>query len=130
MVTSSGDERVFKQTRWSSARRQEDAVLLYNAHTDELHLIPHDAFYVFQLCDGIHTVGEIADMVGEGTKAEPAEVREHLTVFLNGLVDRGVLETCSSHGLVGDQRVQRSLRTLFLSFGTAASKRIDHQRSV
>ena len=85
---------VLKLARWCSARRQEQAVLVYNAKTDELHLIPDDGFYVLQLCDGIRTVQEIAGLVSEGTTAEPALVYAHLTTFLKDLLDRSVLETC------------------------------------
>jgi hypothetical protein len=95
MTSPSAPERILKQTRWCTARRQENAVLLYNARTDELHLIPEDAYYVLQLCDGLHTVGEITDLVCEGAKADESDVKGYLTAFLDGLVDRGILEPCS-----------------------------------
>jgi hypothetical protein len=87
-----GDSMVLVPTPWCVSREQEQAYLVYNPHTDEMHLIPPEAHYVYRLCDGLRSVGDICRSLVAAGDPEPVEFIATLRDFLAGLVERGVLE--------------------------------------
>ena len=52
-------DTVLQSTSWCVVRPQKDQHLVYNSRTDEMHLVPETGFLVYQLCDGLRTIGEI-----------------------------------------------------------------------
>jgi hypothetical protein len=70
-------------------RPQKARYLVYNSTTDELHLLSPAAHYVYQLCDGMRSVGEIQYLLSQ------AFDEESLGSFLSGLVARQLLESIS-----------------------------------
>lgn len=83
---------VLKPTKWCIAREQKGGFLFYNSRTDELHLVPPTGHYVYQLCDGLRTIGDIESILSQALQNPSHEVREALQAFLSCLVARGVLE--------------------------------------
>ncbi len=79
------------RTRHCSVRPQGEQYLIYNTRTDELHLISPVAAYVLDLCNGLNTLDDIANMFDTGN-SNRAEVTAQLAVFLRELDQRGVLE--------------------------------------
>ena len=73
-------------------RRQKEGYLFYNSQTDELHIVPSTGFFVYQLCDGLRTAGEIEQWLAEAIPGDRETVREALGRFLDALVSRGILE--------------------------------------
>ncbi|MBL0212255.1 MAG: PqqD family protein [Holophagaceae bacterium] len=73
-------------------RDQESGKLVYNPHTDELHLVPPTGFLAIELCDGLKTAGEIATGLASAFDIPPEEVRVALLSFFGKLVDRGILQ--------------------------------------
>lgn len=73
-------------------REQGEGWLFYNSRTDELHLVPPAGVATYQLCDGLKTVGEINQILGECMGLAPESLRERLYGFLGQLVSRGILE--------------------------------------
>jgi len=74
-----------------TVRAQVDHCLLYNSHTDELHVIPLPAAEVLRLCDGTRTVRSIAEAVTLASGAAPQEARARWRAFAHELVKRGIL---------------------------------------
>ena len=83
---------ILKQTSWCTVRPQEQQYVVYNTRTDELYLLPPTAFYVYQLCDGLNTVGDLEELVQGAFGAESDTVKAKLNKFLGGLIDRGIVE--------------------------------------
>lgn len=79
------------QTSWCVVRQQEDCYLVYNTRTDELHLIPPLGFYVYQLCDGLHSAQDLErDLSALGRPTTPDA--GHLRPFLEELFERGIID--------------------------------------
>jgi Coenzyme PQQ synthesis protein D (PqqD) len=78
------------------ARRQSSAYLFYNSRTDEMHLVPPTGFYVFQLCDGCNSVGDIESILGCNLGVDPKDLTTAVRNFLGDLVDRGILELANA----------------------------------
>ena len=83
---------VLQPNPWCTVREQEERYLVYNPRTDELHLVPPTGFYVFSLCDGLNTVGEIQTRLEEVLAGDSGLLRQRLHAFLAGLIERGILE--------------------------------------
>ncbi|MDD3448070.1 MAG: PqqD family peptide modification chaperone [Gammaproteobacteria bacterium] len=90
-------DSVLTHTRECTVREQEEQYLVYNAATDELHLIPPAGRYLYELCDGLATVGEIAAAVAGIAEARTGEAEGSVVAFLQQLVDRGVLRHGEPH---------------------------------
>ena len=76
---------------WCVVRRQEEGYLLYNPRSDELHLLPPTAFRAYRLCDGVHSVDEVALELAAATQTAEDESRDRVRDFLAALVERGLL---------------------------------------
>jgi hypothetical protein len=79
-------------TKWCVVRKQKERYLIYNSHTDEMHLVPPIGYYVYRLCDGLNTLGDIRRLLANGTGQDEAEVATLTDRFIHQLLDRGVLE--------------------------------------
>lgn len=86
-----GDNDFLLPAPWCVVRQQEEGFLLYNPRTDELHLLPATAFFAYRLCDGLHSIGEVAAELAAATGADESEARKRVRGFLISLVDRGLL---------------------------------------
>jgi hypothetical protein len=73
-------------------RRQKDGYLFYNSETDELHIVPSIGYFIYQLCDGLRTVGEIEQWIEEAIPHQRDLARDAVGRFLDALIARGVLE--------------------------------------
>jgi hypothetical protein len=78
-------DTVLRTTAWCVVREQREEYLVYNSRTDELHLISPLGHYLYLLCDGLRTVGEVQALF------EPATASA-IPGFLATLVARGVLQ--------------------------------------
>lgn len=87
-----GSQRVPLPTPWCVVREQERGYLLYNPRTDELHLLQPTAYHAYRLCDGLHTVEEVAEELALACRIPAAEALGPTTRFLADLVERGLLE--------------------------------------
>lgn len=83
---------VLKPCKRCVVRQHVDRTVLYNPTTDELHLVLPTGLFVFRLCNGLRSVGEIVDFVGRPIANDRGEARERVIEFLGQLVDRGLLE--------------------------------------
>lgn len=90
-------DSVLTHARECTVREQEEQYLVYNATTDELHLIPPTGRYLYELCDGLATVGEIAAAVAGIAEARTGEAERSVVAFLQQLVDRGILRHGELH---------------------------------
>jgi radical SAM protein with 4Fe4S-binding SPASM domain len=74
-------------------REQVGQYLVYNARTDEMHLVGRTGYHAYCLCDGSRTVHEVADALGADVAGgAPGELGERTREFLEALVARGILE--------------------------------------
>jgi hypothetical protein len=85
------DDTILVGTSHCVLREQEDQYVVYNSHTDELHLIPALGHYLYRLCDGLRDVGSIWRAFAIAAP-EDAEVRTRITAYLEKLVARGILQ--------------------------------------
>lgn len=92
MDTTLTEETVLNMTSWCVIRKQKEQYLVYNSRTDEMHLITPTGYCVFQLCDGLNTVGEIQRLMTEAIGEDEESVRTCTEDFLSGLIVRGILE--------------------------------------
>jgi hypothetical protein len=76
-------------------REQEQQFLIYNNRTDELHLMSPTGWYVYRLCDGLRTLGEIQQQLGMAAGAHQGTLDPRLDEFASGLLTRKVLEVSS-----------------------------------
>ena len=79
-------ETVLSATKWCATRPMDEGHLIYNAHTDELHVLTPFAHYLYELCDGTRSVHEIAGFFA------PSVARDGIVDLLGSLVARGLLE--------------------------------------
>jgi len=79
-------------------REQVDQYLLYNARTDELHLLEPTGFYAYCLVDGSRTVAEVEALLGDSIDAEPSVLQAAARSFFRDLVDRRLLEPVATLG--------------------------------
>lgn len=91
-MSAAANEVIFHRTSWVVVRPQRDSYLFYNSRTDELHLVPPTGHVVYELCDGLRTVDDIADHLAQALDVEPAILRERLSSFLGTLEARGLVE--------------------------------------
>ncbi|HEU0302111.1 MAG TPA: PqqD family peptide modification chaperone [Longimicrobium sp.] len=74
-------------------REQVGQYLIYNARTDEMHLVGCTAYHAYCLCDGSRTVDEVVDALRPGVvDGVPEELAERTRELLEALVARGILE--------------------------------------
>ena len=92
MITPLPDDVILKPSACCGVREQETRFLIYNQVTDELHLLSTTGFYVYRLCDGLNSVGDLCRMLATAMVGKSTSVRAKLKDFLGQLVDRGILE--------------------------------------
>lgn len=95
MSTPISGDSVLHPTPWCSVREQEERYLVYNRRTDEMHLVPPTGFYVYRLCDGTRTVGDVEAELAAALDADPGDLHRRLEGFLAALLARGILEAAS-----------------------------------
>ena len=83
---------VLRPSAVCTVRRQEEQYLFYNTVTDELYLMPPTGYYVFQLCDGVTPIGNLAESLKSVLEAGNEHAGNRLYEFLTSLVKRGILE--------------------------------------
>src|SRR6476660_906938 len=78
-------------------REQVGQYLIYNARTDEMHLVGDAGYRAYCLCDGSRTVGGVVDALRPDVADEvPEELAERTREFLEALVARGILEAADA----------------------------------
>ena len=78
-------------------REQVGQYLIYNARTDEMHLVGDAGYRAYCLCEGSRTVGEVVDALRPDVADEvPEELEERTREFLEALVVRGILEVADA----------------------------------
>lgn len=92
MMPTLTDQTVLVRTPHCVVRQQEDHSVVYNARTDELHLIPPLGHYLYRLCDGVHDVGTICRAFAAGAADGGVEARRRIVAYLEELLARGVLQ--------------------------------------
>ncbi len=90
-------ELVLAQSDSCTVRRQENQYLLYNQKTDELHLLPNAAYFVYNMFDGKRSFGFILSAVLKASYDPEPEVHIMLGDFVLGLIKRGLLVAVSKH---------------------------------
>ncbi|HZR82556.1 MAG TPA: PqqD family peptide modification chaperone [Candidatus Binatia bacterium] len=86
------DDAFPQLTPWCVIRPQEDRYLIYNTRSDELHLVPHAGFLVYSLCDGAHSVRDIAAHLANRMDGEVfMNVQSRVREYLSGLIARGLV---------------------------------------
>ena len=84
-------ETILQPSTLCVARPQKGGYLFYHYRTDELHLVPPEGYYVYQLCDGLRSVGEIESLF----KFEPSTAPDPIRIFFEELILRGILEVAN-----------------------------------
>jgi hypothetical protein len=85
-------DTVLQPTSWCVVRPQKSRHLVYNSRTDEMHLVPGTGYLVYQLCDGLRSVGEIERLLADALDDDGEVIHEVLTAFLGKMLVRGILE--------------------------------------
>ncbi len=86
-------DAVHRAARRCIVREQVDDYLVYNADTDEMHLLPPLGMHAYLLCDGSRTAEEVAILLADAMGLACDEsVAERVCAFLGALVTRRVLE--------------------------------------
>ena len=69
-------------------REEEDGAFLFDPETGNLKFINNMGVNIYQLCDGIMTVGDITSLVIENYKdIASKQIEEDINVFLRSLVE-------------------------------------------
>jgi len=89
---------ILQPTACSIVRPQKEGYLFYNSHTDELHLVSSDGLVVYELCNGLRTVGEIQHWLSEAIYDEREIAQKRIEQFIESLVVRGLLEVIENEG--------------------------------
>lgn len=85
-------DSVLVQTPWCTLREQEEQDLIYNTNTDEMHLLSKTGTYVYRLCDGITTVGDMVNAFQHTLKVDHDSVKSQIVAYLEKLLRRGALK--------------------------------------
>ncbi len=85
-------ETVLIRTPYCTVREQEEQYLIYNTKTDEMYLVPKTGAYLYELCDGLATIGDIEDTFFRVLKDDRSVLNAQLMDFFEKLVKRGILE--------------------------------------
>lgn len=86
-----GLRTVLVHSPYCTVREQEEQDLFYSTRTDEMHLISKSGRYVYELCDGLATIGDIENALYCALGADRATLQKRLMEFLEALVERGLL---------------------------------------
>jgi len=67
--------------------------LLYDSGAGILHVINRTAEFVWEMCDGSHSVEDIAEAMPDAFETpEGTDVKKDVEVIIQSFVDKGVLE--------------------------------------
>ena len=92
-ATRVGPRAVLRPVRRCVVREQVDQFLVYNADTDEMHLVPPLGMHAYWLCDGTRVAEDVALLLADAAgRALDRELADGVYVFLNALVARRLLE--------------------------------------
>lgn len=80
------------RTRELETRRAGDDVLVHDAGHDKIHVLNATAGQVLELCDGAHTIGDIARSLSESTGADFAVVIRDIELILHEFSSLQLLE--------------------------------------
>lgn len=83
---------VLAHTSYCTVREQEEQHLIYNTKTDEMYLVPKIGIYLYELCDGLATIGDIEDMFFCVLKDDRFVLNAQLIDFFEKLVKREILK--------------------------------------
>lgn len=86
------DDSTFRLAPWCTVRNQPDQVLIYNARTDELHLVPDEAFAVVKLCVAGAPLGAVIDKVADAAAVTRDQAAPPVLRFFRDLLARGIVE--------------------------------------
>lgn len=74
------------------SRQLGDESVLYDSEKDSVHIINYLAEFVWNMCDGSHSLDEIEECVKDTyTVPDGATVREDLEGIIQSFVDLGIL---------------------------------------
>ena len=86
-------ETVLIRTPYCTVREQAEQHLIYNTKTDEMYLVPNLGVYLYELCDGVATIGDIENVFFHVLNGDRSVLRTQLMGFFEKLVERGILKT-------------------------------------
>jgi hypothetical protein len=69
----------------------DDDVVLYDPRNDSAHVLNGTAAFVWSLCDGDHTIEQIADELGGVFKLSPGKVLADVQAALKNFGDAGLV---------------------------------------
>lgn len=92
MVHELKNHTLLSPTSFCTVRNQDDYYLFYNCRTDELHLLSSTGLYVYQLCDGATTLGDIEERMSKMLQVDREILRPRLHNFVEQLLSRRILE--------------------------------------
>ena len=87
-------ESILTQSPYCTVREQELQYLIYNTHSDEMHLISPVGHYIYQLCNGINSVEEISGRFSSSAENNSNLNSEHDPVvqYLKHIFQRGLVQ--------------------------------------
>lgn len=86
------DLKGFKPLRKGAFLGVEDEKFYVAKTEDEVYELSALAYYVWLLCDGEHSIDEIADRISREVELEKDEILEALMLALDGLSNVGLIE--------------------------------------
>ena len=76
------------------ARKTGDEWVLYDSEEKSVHIVNETAEFVWRLCDGSHTLSDIAEQVQEAFQVpEGTNVKQSLANIIKTFSDKGILKT-------------------------------------
>ena len=75
----------------ASGKDLGDEYMVYDGATDEVHVLNRTARQIFLMCDGAHTVEQIAAALAQMYSLDPATARRDTDQTLHRLAELGLL---------------------------------------
>jgi len=88
------DEIRYRKATGLDKSEMTDGYLIYDRNTDRVHFLNPTAAIAFELCDGAHSVAEIADYIQDAFKLAESPLSA-IETCLSSLHSEGLIEPCA-----------------------------------
>lgn len=88
---SAVDERIPVRVEHFQLERLDESVLLYHPGLTKTMRLNETAAVLWELCDGEHSVGDIADMLADAYPDQAEVIAEDVSVAVRSLADEGAV---------------------------------------
>ncbi len=87
-------DSILIQSPYCIVREQESQFLIYNTHTDEMHLVAPLGNYIYQLCNGINSIDDICHgfFQQEKNNAKVNPLNDSILNYFESMLQRGLVK--------------------------------------